>query len=263
MWCFFPGYDCRFLFALRVCDFEIEKTMDQLRSLKLFYAGSSVVLRFSANITRTDLLAGVCDAIGVAVLSPLRFRDGDGNIVLPSAELPSGLELHVAVEFGFAPAVEVARLSSTVAPVSAVDALDLPWVRWARMHETLKCVDKELCSFVTQSKNSADPFYALTGAVPASGLHYAVLDTWRIEDSTETAGRHCCVLVGAVDANIASLPGSHTFMGDDFLIPLMAVGLGPQKCYTNHTGGGTPMRVGFLIGNATPFASHLFFSDRT
>ncbi len=127
--------------SARLGEFETS-SMDQLKTLKLFYAGSSVVVKFSASTSREELLSGICEALGLAPSSPLRFRDADGlvcscilfvagnavvvvvasrlattfvvafnsrptgrAIVIFSPALPSLLELHVAVESGFPPAV--------------------------------------------------------------------------------------------------------------------------------------------------------------
>ena len=209
-----------------------------MKSLKLFYSGSSVVVRFSATTTRDELLAGICETIGVAPLSPLRFRDEDGNIVLLSASIPSDLELHVAVEAGFAPAVEVARFSQP--PEN--------WARWARLHENAKLVEGNSCTFTTVEM--CNPFYALSAPLPSQGQYYAVIDAEK-HGKEEGSGRPCCVTVGVVNANLVSLPGSHIgggqIVGDEFLMRLIAVGLGPKHYLSSSTTGGTPMRVGILI----------------
>ena len=56
-----------------------------------------------AGTERRDLIDGICEVLGVALGSPLRFRDETGSIVIFSSMVPDGTVLHVSCELGFAP----------------------------------------------------------------------------------------------------------------------------------------------------------------
>ena len=163
------------------------------RALTLFFKDNKQKCKFLPSGTREDFLAGVREVLAVSPDAPLRFRDAAGDLVVVSPMgIPSGSELHVAVEEG----VPIESFDNvTSAGAGAVDASKTPSDPWRA--EWVRCVNGSITMSGAFYTSKGAPIMATTAPLPAKGTYAFAVS---FDD------RACCVSVGFINSTTCTLP---------------------------------------------------------
>ena len=207
------------------------------RTLVLYYNGDSQKLKFFASTPREEFLNGIREVLGVAKDAPLRFRDGDGDIVILSSAMPDDTTLHVSVESGFPPQSRLLAVDAPPPNIQTSASAAVEWRKWESC--TGGHISSDGFSFEVP-RDSADGWWVFSHNLPMTEVSYMVV---------EFPERPCCACIGLIPSHTASLPAMHLISDTSypFLVSLMGTGLGPQGGGHSSTAGASHLAIGLLF----------------
>ncbi len=235
----FSGHFCRVNLYLVVKVFEhFQESIVMSRLLILHFGQTTQRLKFFPQGTRDDLLSGIREVLGLPCESPLRFRDGDGDIVVISPiGLPSGIQLHVEIEEGlpFQGTISSAIVRTEVSNAVVTNS----WIRWDRS-DGGGVISKDGLTFSVDDDLTA--WLVFSPTLPISGRHYFTVEVHH--------RRPCCAVFGVVPTSVSSIPMTHLMEQSKylrqfpFLVSLMGLGNGPKAALWSSSTGEAGMVIG-------------------
>ncbi len=204
-----------------------------LVELALYFRGRRTRLRFPKGSLRVELLAALQEELCLSPGDKLRFRDGDGVVVLLTPAIRSGLTLHAAVEHGRSMDQPALALASAMASSSAATAGPLGCMALARRVVWEKTSDSAI-SGDSDRGSQLSVASAQCGFWGLSNVFTGSL-TLTLEFPSQ---RQCCHAVEILPGTQTSWEGGHLLSERPEAQSVMTIGQGHGRRKVSTTNGG-------------------------